>query len=403
MGSHDHEQVFEHRRSAGDWLAQIWREHVRVTRRLLKTPAFTAVVALTLGLAIGGNAAIYSVVSGVLLKPLPYPDPDELVRVQARHPRFGEVPLTPLDFQACRESTRGLRRGRGVLPRGPRVPRICGAGEPRRAVRQRRLLRAPRRPRGPRPVRSTRATSSRSFRSGHPERPDLADAARCKSIDRRQLHQPVAPSVCRDRHHGARAGARRWAAAIASAWRDRRLLDSPEPQIRRTSIGQRVCSTPSRGSMQASPSNRPTPNSIGWRGTTSSAFLTPTRAGAPRRSHSSLTSSDRRGPCCSRSLARSAVSCSSPAPTSPALRSGGPIARTRSMPCVRRWGAAGTGRARDSGRVVGAGAPRRRARRSPRHRRVQALVDWRAASPAAAARDPRSPGACSCSASASRS
>ena len=108
MGSHDHEQVSERRRSTGDWLAQIWREHVRVTRRLLKTPAFTAVVALTLGLAIGGNAAIYSVVSGVLLKPLPYPDPDELVRVQARHPRFGEVPLTPLDFQTCRESTQAF-------------------------------------------------------------------------------------------------------------------------------------------------------------------------------------------------------------------------------------------------------------------------------------------------------
>jgi hypothetical protein len=49
------------RPSAGEWLAPIWREHRWAARRLSKHPAFTAVVILTLGLAIGGNAAIYSV------------------------------------------------------------------------------------------------------------------------------------------------------------------------------------------------------------------------------------------------------------------------------------------------------------------------------------------------------
>jgi predicted permease len=94
---------FDGRQQGGDWLAQIWRDHVHAVRRLSKNLAFTTVVALTLALAIGGNAAIFSVVSGVLLKPLPYPDPDRLVRVFAQHPRFGEVPLTPLDFHALRE------------------------------------------------------------------------------------------------------------------------------------------------------------------------------------------------------------------------------------------------------------------------------------------------------------
>ena len=91
------------RQGSRDWLPQIWRDHVHAGRRLSKSPAFTIVVAVTLALAIGGNAAIYSVVSGVLLKPLPYPDPDRLVRVFAQHPRFGEVPLTPVDFHALRE------------------------------------------------------------------------------------------------------------------------------------------------------------------------------------------------------------------------------------------------------------------------------------------------------------
>jgi predicted permease len=86
-------------------IRQLWHEHVQAARRLAKQPAFTAVVALTLGVAIGGNAAIYSVVSGVLLKPLPYPEPERLVRVFAQHPRFVEMPVTPADFEAFRQQT----------------------------------------------------------------------------------------------------------------------------------------------------------------------------------------------------------------------------------------------------------------------------------------------------------
>ena len=93
------------RYSAREWVAQIWREHAWAARRLVKKPAFTTVVALTLGLAIGGTTAIYSAVSGVLLKPLPYPEPERLVRVFAQHPRAAELPLPPADFLAFREHT----------------------------------------------------------------------------------------------------------------------------------------------------------------------------------------------------------------------------------------------------------------------------------------------------------
>jgi predicted permease len=50
-----------------------------IVRRLLQLPVFTAVAVLTLAIGIGANSAIFSVIEGVLLKPLPYPNPDELV------------------------------------------------------------------------------------------------------------------------------------------------------------------------------------------------------------------------------------------------------------------------------------------------------------------------------------
>jgi predicted permease len=94
-----------HDQNTWERVAQLWRDHVWAGRRLAKNRAFTIVVALTLGLAIGGNTAIYSVVSAVLLEPLPYPDPEQLVRVYSHRPSVSRIPLSPADLHQFREDS----------------------------------------------------------------------------------------------------------------------------------------------------------------------------------------------------------------------------------------------------------------------------------------------------------
>ena len=74
-------------------------------RRLLQSPMFTAITLLTLAIGIGANTAIFSVVEGVLLKPLPYPRPDELIAVKHRAPglKVDELPVSPSGYLVYRE------------------------------------------------------------------------------------------------------------------------------------------------------------------------------------------------------------------------------------------------------------------------------------------------------------
>jgi predicted permease len=67
-------------------------------RMLAKRPAFTLVAVLTLAVGIGANTAIFSVVNGVLLRPLPYPEPDRIVRLYEQTSRFPRVSVSYPNF-----------------------------------------------------------------------------------------------------------------------------------------------------------------------------------------------------------------------------------------------------------------------------------------------------------------
>jgi predicted permease len=78
--------VAEDTRAMWGWpvLEQVWQDAAYGLRSLRRTPGFTAAAVVTLALGIGVNTAIFSVVNGVLLNPLPYPGPDQLVALYSR-------------------------------------------------------------------------------------------------------------------------------------------------------------------------------------------------------------------------------------------------------------------------------------------------------------------------------
>jgi predicted permease len=102
-------------------------------RALLKAPAFAAVTLLTLAVAIGANTAIFSVVHAVLLRPLPYPEPDRIVTVAAEtFPGAGgggSAPFSDRGYWHFVNNSRAFERFGGYVGSPVQWP-LTGRGEP---------------------------------------------------------------------------------------------------------------------------------------------------------------------------------------------------------------------------------------------------------------------------------
>jgi predicted permease len=96
-------------------------------RQLRRTPAFTVTAVACLALGIGANTAIFSAVDGVLLSPLPFPEPERLLTVWGHHASIGRETASLPDFLDWRRESRSFA---GMAARANTQFNLTGAGEP---------------------------------------------------------------------------------------------------------------------------------------------------------------------------------------------------------------------------------------------------------------------------------
>jgi len=111
----------------------LWQDLRYGARRLLQQPGFTAVAALTLALGIGANAAIFSVVNGVLLRPLPYKEPERLMMLWEANDRVRNNPVSHQNITDWRARQQSFEFFSAFSGRWGGPETVSGGSEPERA------------------------------------------------------------------------------------------------------------------------------------------------------------------------------------------------------------------------------------------------------------------------------
>jgi predicted permease len=109
----------------------LWQDLKYAARLLGKNRGFTGVAVLTLALGIGATTAIFSVVYGVLLRPLPYPHPEQIVSVAEVSPKYGRMHVADPNFEDLRSSNHTLQ---ALAEYNNWVQSVSGAAEPTRTM-----------------------------------------------------------------------------------------------------------------------------------------------------------------------------------------------------------------------------------------------------------------------------
>src|SRR6202034_4040782 len=83
----------------------------QVLRRLARAPLFTAITLMTLAVGVGANTVVFSVIEGVLLKPLPYPHPEQLIGVWHKAPAIylPDINIGEFEYFIYREQSQILQ------------------------------------------------------------------------------------------------------------------------------------------------------------------------------------------------------------------------------------------------------------------------------------------------------
>ena len=113
----------------GHVVSDLWQDVRYATRIFWKQPAFAATAVLMLALGIGATTAIFSVVHGVLLKPLPFHEPDRLVSLSQHAPHGAGTNHGPATYLTYRENQQAFE---AIGAWDPTEVSITGGGDPER-------------------------------------------------------------------------------------------------------------------------------------------------------------------------------------------------------------------------------------------------------------------------------